>query len=91
MLALKLALLWRVLPIPATFERPALNASHAAAAAPPAASEARLVSASSLLSVPLVPAGPAGPLVAGFAGALPLAWGQRWLRHRIRRRFPRRG
>ena len=80
---------WRVLPIPATFEQPALNARHAAAGARPGASEARLVSASSMLSVPVVPAGPAGPLVAGFASALPLTWGQRWLRHRIRRRLPR--
>jgi len=81
---------WRVLPIPATFEQPALNASHAAAAARPGASQSRLVAAPSLLSVPVVPAGPAGPLVAGFASALPLTWGQRRLRHRIRQRLSRR-
>ena len=81
---------WRVLPIPATFERPALNAAHAAAAPRPGAPEARLVSASNLLSVPVVPAGPAGPLAAGFATALPLTWGQRRLREGIRRRLSRR-
>jgi signal peptidase I len=81
---------WRVLPIPATFEQPALNAHHTTAAARPGASEARLLSASSLLSVPVVPAGPTVPLAAGFAGALPLTWGQRRLRHRIRRRLSRR-
>jgi signal peptidase I len=67
---------WRILPIPATFEQPALNKQAVAeeqALAP-------------VLSARLQPAGPAVPLSLGFASAVPLTWLQSRLRHRIRRR-----
>ena len=80
---------WRELPIPATFQQPALNSSshssHAAAAhagtAPAAGPDA--------ISVPAVPAAPLYPLAVGFAGALPLTWGQRKLRGSVQRRLAR--
>lgn len=72
---------WRVLPIPATFERPALNSSKTAAAA---------ATASYAISAPVVPAAPVVPLAAGFLGAIPLTWGQRLLRGRVRRLLARR-
>jgi signal peptidase I len=65
---------WRILPIPATFQQPAL--SKQAAAAP---------SASDLLGARLEPAGPALPLALGFAGAVPLTWIQRRIRSRSAR------
>jgi signal peptidase I len=71
---------WRLLPIPATFNQPALNSSHAAA--PPS---------DDLLSARAEPTGQAIPLVLGFAGAIPLTWLQRRTRIRIaarRRRGP---
>ena len=81
---------WRELPIPATFQQAALNSSshssHAAAAhagtAPAADPDA--------ISVPAVPAAPLYPLAVGFAGALPLTWGQRKLRGSVQRRLARR-
>ncbi|HEY3735495.1 MAG TPA: signal peptidase I [Streptosporangiaceae bacterium] len=74
---------WRVLPIPATFEQSALNASKAAGSA----AAAQLTSAS---AVPAVPVTPAVPLAAGLIGAVPLTWGQRRLRGSVRRRMTRR-
>jgi len=68
---------WRILPIPATFERPKLSA----AAAPPAAQDT-----GALLSARLEPSSPALPLALGFAGAVPLTWLQRRARLRIARR-----
>jgi signal peptidase I len=68
---------WRILPIPATFEQPALNGSHAAE--PPAAGR-------DLLTARAEPAGQVEPLVLGFAGALPLTWLQRRVRMRVARR-----
>ena len=68
---------WRILPIPATFEQPALNGSHAAG--PPAAGN-------DLLSARAEPTGQAEPLVLGFAAAIPLIWLQRGVRRRLRRR-----
>jgi len=68
---------WRILPIPATFERPKLSA----AAAPPAAQDT-----GALLSARLEPSGPALPLAFGFAGAVPVTWLQRRARLRIARR-----
>ena len=68
---------WRILPIPATFEQPALNDSHAAA--PPAGG-------GDLLSARAEPTGQAVPLVLGFAGAIPLTWLQRRVRLRVGRR-----
>jgi signal peptidase I len=81
---------WRILPIPATFEQPTLNGSHAAgppAAGPPAAG-------SDLLTARAEPTGQVEPLALGFAGALPLTWLQRRVRMRVarrRRRGPPRG
>ena len=72
---------WRILPIPATFQQPALNAPPSAA--PPAAASA---SGSDVLSARLEPAGPAVPLSLGFAAALPLTWLQRRVRVRAARR-----
>jgi signal peptidase I len=72
---------WRFLPIPATFEQPALNASSGSASA------ADRASSPDLLSARLEPAGPAVPLTLGFAAAIPVTWLQR----RVRMRFARRG
>jgi len=68
---------WRILPIPATFERPKLSA----AAAPPAAQDT-----GALLPARLEPSSPALPLALGFAGAVPVTWLQRRARLRIARR-----
>jgi signal peptidase I len=76
---------WRILPIPATFQQPALNASSAASS-PGAAS----VSGSDVLSARLEPSSPALPLALGFAGALPLTWMQRRVRLRVTRHRARR-
>ena len=75
---------WRFLPIPATFEQPALNASSAAAS--PAAGRA---SPSDLMPARLEPAGPAVPLALGFAAAIPVTWLQRRVRMRVTRPRPR--
>jgi signal peptidase I len=76
---------WRILPIPATFEQPALNGSHAAAAA---AGGAQPAAGADLLSARAEPTGQAIPLALGFAGAFPLTWLQR--RVRLRRAARRR-
>jgi signal peptidase I len=86
---------WRILPIPATFEQPKLNASSAVtparspgAAGPSAAGDA---SATAMLSARLEPSNPALPLVLGFAMALPVSWLQRRARiHAARIRATRR-
>ena len=72
---------WRILPIPATFQQPKLNA---AAAAPPAARDT-----AGLLSARLEPSSPALPLALGFAAAVPVTWLQRRARLRFARRRPR--
>jgi signal peptidase I len=69
---------WRILPIPATFQQPKLNA---AAASAPAAGDA-----ASLLPARLEPASPALPLALGFAAAVPVTWLQRRTRLRFARR-----
>ena len=77
---------WRFLPIPATFEQPALNGSHAAASAGGAQP-----AGAGLLSARAEPTGQAIPLALGFAGAIPLTWLQRRVRRRLaarRRRGP---
>ena len=75
---------WRILPIPATFQQPKLNA---AAAAPPAAQDT-----AGLLPARLEPSSPALPLALGFAAAVPVTWLQRRARLRfVRRRTARRG
>jgi signal peptidase I len=78
---------WRILPIPATFQQPKLNAAApAAAAALPAPG-----SAAGLLSARLEPSSPALPLALGFAAAVPATWLQRRARLRYaRRRMARR-
>ncbi len=77
---------WRILPIPATFQQPQLNAS----AAPPASSGTQ-DTATDVLSARLQPSGPAVPLSLGFAGAIPVTWLQRRVRLRLAgRRAPRR-
>jgi signal peptidase I len=68
---------WRILPIPATFEQPALNGSHAAG--PP-------VPGSALLTARAEPTGQVVPLALGFVVALPLTWLQRRVRMRVVRR-----
>jgi signal peptidase I len=69
---------WRFLPIPATFERPKLNAAVAVSGADRA-------DAADLLSARLEPAGPALPLSLGFTVAIPVTWLQRRVRLRISR------
>jgi signal peptidase I len=72
---------WRILPIPATFEQPALNGSHAAGPPGPG---------SALLTARAEPTGQVVPLALGFVGALPLTWLQRRVRMRVVRRRRRR-
>jgi signal peptidase I len=67
---------WRILPIPATFQKPELNA-----AAPPAARDT-----AGLLPARLEPSSPALPLAFGFAAAVPVTWLQRRARLRFARR-----
>ncbi len=74
---------WRILPIPATFEQPELNALPAS---PPARSSASSAYTAGLLSARLQPSSPALPLSLGFAVALPVTWLQRRIRVRITRR-----
>jgi signal peptidase I len=79
---------WRILPIPATFQQPALNGSHAAAAS---AGGAQPAAGAELLSARAEPTGQTVPLALGFAGAIPLTWLQRRARRRLatrRRRGP---
>jgi len=77
---------WRILPIPATFEQPALNGSHAAAGF----SSSSAAVGAGLLSARAEPTGQAVPLVLGFAAAIPLTWMQRRFRLRVGRRRRRR-
>src|SRR5215472_2153399 len=73
---------WRILPIPATFQQPQLNASGAAAL--PALGELqnlRTAGASVLGAL----ARPGAPAAAGVVAALPLTLLQRRLRRRLRR------
>jgi len=69
---------WRILPIPATFEQPALNGSHPAAAGS--------AGGDALLSTRAEPTAQTVPLVLGFVGAVPLTWLQRRVRMRVARR-----
>jgi len=71
---------WRLLPIPATFNQPALNASHAAG--PPAVG-AQPAAGADWLTARAEPTGQAIPLALGSAGAIPLTWLQRRVRIRI--------
>jgi signal peptidase I len=75
---------WGVLPIPSTFQQPALTGSTAA----PSGS-ARQAAAVADAGSPVRPSSPAAPLALGFAGAVPLTLLQRKLRTSARRRFRR--
>jgi signal peptidase I len=78
---------WRILPIPATFQQPALNSSHAAASSAGGAQTA----GADFLSARAEPTPQDVPLLLGFAGAVPLTWLQRRFRLRVarcRRRGP---
>ena len=78
---------WRILPIPATFEQPALNGSHAAASA----AGAQATAGGQFLSARAEPTGQTVPLALGLAGAIPVTWLQRRVRRRLaprRRRGP---
>jgi signal peptidase I len=76
---------WRILPIPATFQQPKLNASGTAAL--PALRGLRVLrtTGTSVLALPGAPA------AAGAVAALPLTLLQRRLRRRLRGRFRRPG
>ncbi len=74
---------WRLLPVPATFDQPALNSPEARAQDPGASRGADAVPARNLR-----PSGSPGPLALGFAGAVPVTLLQRKLRMAARR--PRR-
>jgi signal peptidase I len=71
---------WRILPIPATFEQPKLNASGTAALA--AGGQVLRASGASVLGALALPGAPAA---AGLVIALPLTLLQRRLRRRLRR------
>jgi signal peptidase I len=75
---------WRVLNIPATFEQPALNASKGSSSA--AAVASGQPGGADAFTIPVKPSRSPVPLAAGFIGAIPLTWGQRRLRRRLRRR-----
>ena len=78
---------WRILPIPATFEQPKLNASAAAFRPPPtAAQDTAVQDTAGLLSARLEPSSPALPLALGFTVAVPVTWLQRRARLRVARR-----
>ena len=78
---------WKVVPIPSTFQQPALTSSVGA----PSAREHSGQEAAAVASAggPVHPASPAAPLALGFAGAIPLTLLQRKLRTVARRRFRR--
>jgi signal peptidase I len=69
---------WRILPIPATFQQPALNASSSAGGAQSASAD--------FLSARAEPTAQDVPLALGFVGAVPLTWLQRRVRLRVARR-----
>lgn len=78
---------WRILPIPATFEQPKLNASM-----PSVSSRTRSADEAAAPSgavAPMHPSGPAMPFALGFAGAVPVTWLQRKLRKAARRHLRR--
>jgi hypothetical protein len=79
---------WRILPIPATFEQPALNkASAAALAANPVATGLSALHGSGGAVLLGALALPGAPLAAGLTAAFPLTLIQR----RVRRRLTRKG
>jgi signal peptidase I len=71
---------WRILPIPATFQQPQLNASGTAALPALRGLQALRTTGASVLALPGAPA------AAGMAAALPLTLLQRRLRRRLRGR-----
>ena len=79
---------WRILPIPATFQQPQLNASGTAALPAPGGPQVLRTSGTPALGALALPGAPAA---AGVAAALPLTLLQRRLRRRLRGRFRRPG
>lgn len=77
---------WRFLPIPGTFEQPALSKQAVAGAAGGNGDVA-----AGLVGARLEPAGLVLPWALGFAGAVPITWLQRQMRGRAHRRRRRRG
>jgi signal peptidase I len=75
---------WRFLPIPATFEQPALSAL----ASPTAGGASPSDPGFAPWPTRLEPAGPGWPLAFGFIAATPLTWAQRRIRRRVTRRRP---
>jgi signal peptidase I len=75
---------WRILPIPATFEQPKLNATAAAGPGTRTGTNDAAAPAipAGLLSARLEPSSPALPLTLGFAAAVPITWLQRRIRTR---------
>jgi signal peptidase I len=73
---------FRILPIPSTFDQPKLHQADGRMSSS--------VTASALVAggagIPVRPSAPYVPLTIGFAGAVPLTVGERWLRLRTRRR-----
>jgi signal peptidase I len=78
---------WRLLPIPATFQQPKLNASMTSVSSHTRSADE--AAAASGAAAPVHPSGPAMPFALGFAGAVPVTWLQRKLRKAARRRFRR--
>lgn len=77
---------WRFVPIPGTFEQPALSKQAVAGAA-----SGNGDAAAGLVGARLEPAGLALPWALGFAGAVPITWLQRQMRGRAHLRRRRRG
>jgi signal peptidase I len=81
---------WRILPIPATFDRPGIDSPAAGSATGTAA-----LNLAAIAGARVVPAASYLPLGAGFAGAVPLTWLQLRVRRQLAGRRgqgrPRRG
>ena len=75
---------WRILPIPSTFQQPALNKQESAAGS--SGGDA----ATALVGARLQPEGPEVPLALGFVGAVPVTLLQRQARRSLRSRLRRR-
>ena len=78
---------WAVLPIPSTFQEPALTAS--AGAQPSRDGSAQEAAAVAAAGTPVRPSSPLAPLALGFAGAIPVTLLQRKVRTVARRRIRR--
>jgi len=75
---------WRILPIPSTFDQPAISRSQSGAAGSKLSTQAaQEAAAASVLGAKVKPEAPFVPLMAGFAVALPVTWLQRRARRRL--------